>query len=184
MMPKSVSLWAKLKVCKNQGKWLLIHPQDFHWKKILIMVLRIPKHKNSLRIFKFLQSKRIHPWSSESTNESSVLSSHTYVKPYCHRIEQLRMPLGFQPPIFLKFNGKGNPRQHIAHFMEICSNISTKGDFLVKQLVLSLKGNAFDWYIDLKPSFIDSWEQLEREFLNRFYSTWCVVSMIELTNTC
>jgi hypothetical protein len=29
---------------------------------------------------------------------------------------------------------------------------------------------------------IDTWEQLEREFLNRFYSTRRVVSMIELTN--
>ena len=73
-----------------------------------------------------------------------MLSSHTYVKPYSQRIEQLRMPIGFQPQKFIQFNDKENPRQHIAHFMEICSNISTKGDLLVKQLALSLKGNAFD----------------------------------------
>ena len=52
---------------------------------------------------------------------------------------------------------------------------------MVKQFVRSLKGNAFDWYTDLEPRTIDSWEQLEREFLNRFYSTRRVVSMIELT---
>jgi len=46
-----------------------------------------------------------------------------------------------------------------------------------------LKGNAFDWYIDLESALIDTWEQLEREFLNRFYSTHRVVNMIELTNT-
>ena len=57
------------------------------------------------------------------------------------------------------------------------------GDLLVKQFVRSLKGNAFDWYTDIKPGSIDSWEQLEREFLNRFYSTRRIVSMIELTAT-
>ncbi|KAL0427299.1 UNVERIFIED_CONTAM: hypothetical protein Slati_2904700 [Sesamum latifolium] len=56
-------------------------------------------------------------------------------------------------------------------------------DHLVKQFVRSLKGNAFDWYTDLEASSIDSWEQLEQEFLNRFYSTRRTVSMIELTNS-
>ena len=53
----------------------------------------------------------------------------------------------------------------------------------MKQFVRSLRGNAFDWYTDLEPKSIDSWEQLEREFLDRFYSTRRTVSMIELTNT-
>ncbi|KAA0062311.1 ty3-gypsy retrotransposon protein [Cucumis melo var. makuwa] len=51
------------------------------------------------------------------------------------------------------------------------------------QFVRSLKGNVFKWYTDLEPEVIDSWEQLEIEFLNRFCSTRRVVSMMELTNT-
>ncbi|KAA0033246.1 ty3-gypsy retrotransposon protein [Cucumis melo var. makuwa] len=51
------------------------------------------------------------------------------------------------------------------------------------QFVRSLKGNAFEWYTDLEPEVIDSWEQLEKEFLNRFHSTRRTVSMMELTNT-
>jgi hypothetical protein len=93
------------------------------------------------------------------------------------------MPPNYQPPKFQQFDGKGNPRQHIAHFVETCNNAGTKGDLMVKQFVRSLKGNAFDWYTDLESGLIDTWEQLEREFLNRFYSTCRVVSMIELTNT-
>src|SRR5687767_16025575 len=54
---------------------------------------------------------------------------------------------------------------------------------MVKQFVRSLQGNAFDWYTDLEANSIDSWEQLEHEFLNRFYSTRRTVSMVELTNT-
>ncbi|KAL0336720.1 UNVERIFIED_CONTAM: hypothetical protein Sradi_4883900 [Sesamum radiatum] len=59
----------------------------------------------------------------------------------------------------------------------------TYGDNLVKQFVRSLKGNAFHWYIDLEVGPIDRWEQLEQEFLNRFYSTQRTVSMVELTNS-
>ena len=58
-----------------------------------------------------------------------------------------------------------------------------KESLIVKQFVRSLKGNAFDWYTDLEFESIDSWEHIEREFLNRFYSTWCTIGMMELTNT-
>ncbi|GAA0163930.1 hypothetical protein LIER_19684 [Lithospermum erythrorhizon] len=44
-------------------------------------------------------------------------------------------------------------------------------------------GNTFDWYTDLEPASIDSWSQLEGEFLNRFFSTKRTVSMMELTTT-
>ena len=93
------------------------------------------------------------------------------------------MPMDYQPPNFQSFNGKGNPKQHVAHFVETCNNAGTNGDLLVKQFVRSLRGNAFDWYIDLAPECIDSWDQIEREFLNRFHSTRKTVSMMELTNT-
>ena len=76
------------------------------------------------------------------------------------------MPNGYQPPKFLQFDGKGNPKQHVAHFVETCENAGTQEDLFVKQIVISLKGNAFDWYTDLEPKSIDSWKQLEREFLN------------------
>ncbi|XP_075111836.1 uncharacterized protein LOC142181985 [Nicotiana tabacum] len=93
------------------------------------------------------------------------------------------MPTNYQPPKLHQFDGKGNPRQHIAHFVETCSNAGRHGELWVKQFARSLRGNAFDWYIDLEPESIDSWEKLEKEFLNRFYSTRRTVSMIELTGT-
>ncbi|KAM1467302.1 hypothetical protein ACFX2I_032421 [Malus domestica] len=93
------------------------------------------------------------------------------------------MPMGYQPPKFMQFDGKGNPKQHVAHFVETCNNAGTEGDYLAKQFVRSLKGNAFEWYTDLEPESIKNWEQLEREFLNRFYSTRRTVSMLELTST-
>ncbi|KAL0445689.1 UNVERIFIED_CONTAM: hypothetical protein Slati_1696800 [Sesamum latifolium] len=65
----------------------------------------------------------------------------------------------------------------------MCNNAGTYDDHLVKQFVRLLKGNAFDWYTDLEAGSIDGWEQLEQEFLNRFYSTRRTVSMVELTNS-
>ncbi|TYK11266.1 ty3-gypsy retrotransposon protein [Cucumis melo var. makuwa] len=110
-------------------------------------------------------------------------TSFMYFKPYTKRIDNLIMPFGYQPSKFQQFDGKGNLKQHIAHFVETCENAGSRGDQLVRQFVRSLKGNTFEWYTDLEPEVIDSWEQLEIEFLNRFYSTRRVVSMMELTNT-
>ena len=42
------------------------------------------------------------------------------------------MPHGNQPPKFNQFEGKGNPKQHIAHFIGMHSNAGTEGDRLVK----------------------------------------------------
>ncbi|KAM2889582.1 hypothetical protein FF1_013177 [Malus domestica] len=44
----------------------------------------------------------------------------------------------------MQFDGKGNPKQHVAHFVETCNNAGTEGDYLAKQFVRSLKGNAFE----------------------------------------
>ncbi|KAH7840531.1 hypothetical protein Vadar_018136 [Vaccinium darrowii] len=45
-------------------------------------------------------------------------NAFTYSKPYTKRIDYFRMPVGYQPPKFQQFDGKGNPKQHIAHFVE------------------------------------------------------------------
>ncbi|KAL0291236.1 UNVERIFIED_CONTAM: hypothetical protein Sangu_2541900 [Sesamum angustifolium] len=119
----------------------------------------------------------------KSKIEGSSKSSLTYSQPYTSRIDNLKMPMGYQPPKFQQFDDKGNPKQHVAHFVETCNNAGTYGDHLVKQFVQSLKGNAFDWYTDLEAGSIDRWEQLEQEFLNRFYSTRRTVNMVELTDS-
>jgi len=77
-------------------------------------------------------------------------------------------PHGCQSPKFQQFDGKGNPKQHLAHFIETCNNAGTDGNLMVKKFVKTLKGITFDWYTDLEPESTDSWEQMEQEFFNRF----------------
>ena len=54
--------------------------------------------------------------------ETPTQFSYTYAKPYTQRIDMLKMPLNYQPPKFQQFDGKGNPRQHVAHFVETYNN--------------------------------------------------------------
>ncbi|KAI5312254.1 hypothetical protein L3X38_041427 [Prunus dulcis] len=52
-----------------------------------------------------------------------------YSKPYTKRLDNLRMPMGYQPPKFMQFDGKGNPKQHVAYFIEMCNNAGTNDDY-------------------------------------------------------
>ena len=106
-----------------------------------------------------------------------------YSKTYTKRVDSLCMPVGYQSPKFQSFEGKRNPKQHVVHFVETCNHAGTNGGLLIKQFIRSLRMNAFVWYINLAPKCIDSWDQMGHEFLNRFYSTQRIVSMMELTNT-
>ncbi|KAK9705893.1 hypothetical protein RND81_07G090200 [Saponaria officinalis] len=63
--------------------------------------------------------------------------SYHYINPYTKRVDRLEMPLGYKVPTFQLFDGKGNPKQHIAHFVETCSNAGTKGDLLASETIRS-----------------------------------------------
>ena len=76
--------------------------------------------------------------------EGTLKYSLTYAKPYTQRIDQLKMPISYQPPKFQQFDGKGNPKQHSAHIVKTYNNARTDEDLLVKLFVHTLKGNAFD----------------------------------------
>jgi len=58
--------------------------------------------------------------------------TNLYTEPYTKRIDLLRMPYGYQLPKFNQFDGKGNLKEHIAHFIKTYSNVGTEGDRLMK----------------------------------------------------
>ncbi|KAA0059651.1 ty3-gypsy retrotransposon protein [Cucumis melo var. makuwa] len=49
-----------------------------------------------------------------------------YFKPYTKRIDNMRMPHGYQPPKFQQFDGKGNSKQHVAPFIETCETAAVE----------------------------------------------------------
>jgi len=78
-------------------------------------------------IFTTNQLKELIKEAIKDQVESSVQSSYFYTKPHTQRIDLLRMPPNYQLPKFQQFDGKGNPRQHIAHFVETCNNARSHG---------------------------------------------------------
>jgi hypothetical protein len=82
----------------------------------------------------------------ESRNQSSI----GYAKSHTQGIDLMRMSTNYKPLKFQQFDGKGNLRQHVAHFIETCNNANTYGDLMVKQFVRSTKGNVLDWHTNLK----------------------------------
>ncbi|TYK15313.1 uncharacterized protein E5676_scaffold1706G00210 [Cucumis melo var. makuwa] len=54
-------------------------------------------------------------------------TSFMYSKSYTKRIDNLRMPLWYQPPKFQQSDEKGNLEQHITHFVETFVEICTQG---------------------------------------------------------
>ena len=106
-----------------------------------------------------------------------ITPSHILVRMIVYQCQQTLSRQSYK-----NFMARGT-EEHIAHFVESCSNDGTHGNLLAKKFVHSLKANSFDWYIDLEHESINSWEQLENEFLNHFNSTHKTVRMIELTGT-
>ncbi|KAL0320421.1 UNVERIFIED_CONTAM: hypothetical protein Sradi_5303600 [Sesamum radiatum] len=81
------------------------------------------------------QLKKLIMGTIQNKLDGSTKSSMAYTKPYTERIDNLKMPDGYQPLKFQQFDGKGNPKQHAAHFIETCNDAGTYGDHLVKQFV-------------------------------------------------
>ncbi|TYK27123.1 ty3-gypsy retrotransposon protein [Cucumis melo var. makuwa] len=103
-----------------------------------------PQNSTSIASLSVQQLQEMIANSIKTQYGGPAQTSSLYSKPYTKMIDNLRMPNGYQPPKFQQFDGKGNPKQHVAHFIETCETAGTRGDLLVKQFVRTLKGNAFD----------------------------------------
>lgn len=66
----------------------------------------------------------------------------------------VQYPKKYTVPKFRIYMGKGSLYQHSAHFKASCGDTGTDGSLLLRQIVLSLGGVAFDSYINLKDDSI------------------------------
>ena len=64
-------------------------------------------------------------------------------------------PKHFEAPRFEKYQGKGNPIDHIKEFCASCIKLSDEPPYLMILLPCSLGGLALEWYSKL-PSTIKS----------------------------
>ncbi|XP_039144879.1 uncharacterized protein LOC120282187 [Dioscorea cayenensis subsp. rotundata] len=78
-------------------------------------------------------------------------------KPYSSFHDQVAYPKGYNVSKFKKFNGLGNPDQHLAYFIIACGDTSNNPSLLLRQFAASLTGVAFEWYANLQPESIQRW---------------------------
>ncbi|KAA0054066.1 retrotransposon protein putative ty3-gypsy sub-class [Cucumis melo var. makuwa] len=93
--------------------------------------LKICHPLKSQRIFRSKSSghkKQLQKMTANSIKtqyDGSAQTFFLYSKPYTKRIDNMRMPHGYQPLKFQQFDGKGNTKQHVAHFIETCETAGT-----------------------------------------------------------
>ncbi|KAM1791890.1 hypothetical protein ACFX12_035803 [Malus domestica] len=94
-----------------------------------------PKPDQAAALMRSLSIQQLHEMITNTIKaqyEGSSNTSRLYSKVYSKKIDALMMSRGYQPPKFMQFDGKGNPKQHVAHFVETCNNAGTEGDYLAK----------------------------------------------------
>jgi len=75
------------------------------------------------------------------------------------------------------FSGKETEdcNAHLKHFIDVCSTINPAGvlesNKRVRLFVYSITERARDWLYDLPRGSIETWDQLKREFLDRYFPT-------------
>ena len=68
-------------------------------------------------------------------------------RPYPIEIEREAFPEGFKMPTFEKFNGTGNPHEHLNSFTLALGNHWNNGNLCLRLFGSSLTGSAFQWYL-------------------------------------
>ncbi|KAH7655809.1 Retrotransposon gag domain-containing protein [Dioscorea alata] len=104
-------------------------------------------------------------------------------KPYPSYHDLVPYPKGYNVPKFKQFNGIGNPDQHLAHFVTACGDTSAKPSLLLRQFSASLAGVAFEWYANLLPESIQTWQQLKDAFRVRFGGISDKITIADLAAT-
>ncbi|KAG8367735.1 hypothetical protein BUALT_Bualt16G0103800 [Buddleja alternifolia] len=104
-------------------------------------------------------------------------------KPYPSWVDKVPFPPGFTQPEFRRFDGKGNPREHVAHFIARLAQLGENKLLWLQLFVQSLEGPAFVWYSNLPEGSISDWDSLIREFYNQFSNTERRVGVAELIET-
>lgn len=81
------------------------------------------------------------------------------------------------------FDGTGDPRQHVAHFLSRCGPIAQNEALCLQLFVQSLESSAFTWYANLPEGSILNWDFMVKEFLKQFCNTQRRVGVPKLIET-
>jgi hypothetical protein len=103
--------------------------------------------------------------------EGQSTAEHLMTKttlPFTNRVMKFQLPDKFKNPRVDKYDGSGDPSNHIEGFRAHLVLHGTLDEIVCRAFPLTLKGVAKDWFGNLKPQSIYSFDMLGRQFLNQF----------------
>jgi hypothetical protein len=91
--------------------------------------------------------------------------------PFTERVKAYPMPDKFKMPRIEKYDGSGDPQDHLEAFREHLILHGTLDEIACRAFPLTLKGVAKDWFTGLPLKSVGTFKELGRLFLTQFLAT-------------
>jgi hypothetical protein len=91
--------------------------------------------------------------------------------PLTERVKAYPMLDKFKMPRIKKYDGNGDPQEHLEAFREHLVLHGTPDEIACRAFPLTLKGVAKDWFTGLPPKSVGTFKELGRLFLTQFLAT-------------
>jgi len=115
-----------------------------------------------------------------SLAQRDELKKADMTRPYPLEWDSVPYPPKFKPPTLHTYDFKSSPNRHIYYFGSQTGNVIDHDAIMARLFIGTLKGVAFDWFRSLPQGSINSWIDLEIQFLSRFYEDDIEVTMDKL----
>ncbi|OMO61386.1 Ubiquitin-conjugating enzyme, E2 [Corchorus capsularis] len=121
----------------------------------------------------------------EQKNKTLSFSEFDLKLSYAASIAAKHYPKDYTSPKFKLFDRKtGDAREHVMKFVETLGVPGLDDDLKLKEFSKSLTEKAYTWYVNLVPGSIESWNQMCRQFGEKFFPTQEKVTLINLGREC
>jgi hypothetical protein len=91
--------------------------------------------------------------------------------PFTEQVKAYPMPDKFKMPRIEKYDGSGDPQDHLEAFREHLVLHGTPDEIACRAFPLTLKGVAKEWFTGLPPKSVGTFKELGRLFLTQFLAT-------------
>lgn len=92
--------------------------------------------------------------------------------PFTRRIADYRLPEKFKVPQIPTYVRDGDPLDHLENFRAHSDLDGTPNEEVCRTFLLTLSGNAHNWFKKLPPNSFDKFKELSKIFLKEFLALW------------
>ncbi|KAM1672732.1 hypothetical protein ACFXTN_037598 [Malus domestica] len=90
--------------------------------------------------------------------------------PFTDEIKQAEPPREFSMPHFTSFKGDEDPERHLKHYRSAMIFYRNNDDLMCKIFIITLQGEAQDWFYTLPPQSIRNFDELSLVFTKQYSS--------------